>query len=258
MSDDSNTADLVARWRRVDQQAATEFFQRCAGKLISLVQTNLSAQLAQRLGPEYVVQSAYRSFFAGAREGRYDLPHSGNLWRHLVSITLHKLHNQVRPNTARKRDTFQQMSSEDDLGVVPADLLSQGPCPLEAVALVDEVSHAMSCFTPLQRQVFELRLQGHSVPEIAAAVIAHAATTAIPAAIHRCLRSTSNRTTAASSAAATPQPIPKRTALRKLALESGQWSSDANAARLAGVGAGTAGRLIRFIRASETPPPFLQ
>jgi hypothetical protein len=28
MSDDSNTPDLVARWRQGDQQAATELFQR--------------------------------------------------------------------------------------------------------------------------------------------------------------------------------------------------------------------------------------
>jgi RNA polymerase sigma-70 factor (ECF subfamily) len=133
------------------------------------VQHNLSAKLAQRFDPEDVVQSAYRSFFAGAREGRYDLPRGGNLWHLLVSITLHKLHKQVRRNTARKRDTFRQQCPEEGLGGIPADLLSLEPSPLEAVALVDEVSHAMSRFTPLQRQVFELRLQGHSVPEIAAA-----------------------------------------------------------------------------------------
>ena len=35
------------------------------------------------------MQSAYRSFFVGVREGRYALERGGDLWRLLVALTLH-------------------------------------------------------------------------------------------------------------------------------------------------------------------------
>src|SRR5262249_61833539 len=89
-------ASLLARWREGDQQAAAEIFRRYVGRLIGIVQARLSAKLARRVDPEDVVQSAYRSFFAGARNGQYDLPLGRDLWRLLVAITLHKLPDQVK------------------------------------------------------------------------------------------------------------------------------------------------------------------
>src|SRR5947209_1095765 len=87
---ESPSADLMARWRDGDQQAAGELFRRYADRLRALARTRLSARLARHVDPEDVVQSAYRSFFSGARSDRYALRRSGDLWRLLVSITLHK------------------------------------------------------------------------------------------------------------------------------------------------------------------------
>lgn len=86
MADNSN--HLVARWQQGDQTAAAELFQRYASRLIALARSQLSVKLAQRVDPEDVVQSVYRSFFVDARNGRYDFQHGGDLWRLLVTMTL--------------------------------------------------------------------------------------------------------------------------------------------------------------------------
>jgi RNA polymerase sigma factor (sigma-70 family) len=169
MADDA--ADLMARWRQGDQQAATELFQRYTDRLIGLARSRLSSCLAQRLDPEDVVQSAMRSFFSGTREGRYQLERGGDLWQLLVSITLHKLHKKVRRNTALKRDPGREQSFEAEAnGPDLVDLLlAREPSPIEAVALVDEVEQVMRRLQPGPRRMLELRLQGYNLEEIAAA-----------------------------------------------------------------------------------------
>ena len=165
----STPAELVARWRQGDQQAAAELFQRHVHRLVALAQARLSAKMAQRIDPEDVVQSAYRSFFAGTRDGRYDLQRGGDLWQLLVTITLHKLQNQVRHNLAQKRAMDQEQSIDQprDLCESPAPMLAQEPSPLEAVTLIDEVEHLMRSLDSNQRQILQLRLQGHDLREIA-------------------------------------------------------------------------------------------
>ena len=165
-----HSADLVARWRRGDQQAATELFHRYAERLIALARSRLSAKLAQRIDPEDVVQSAYRSFFGDARDGRYHIHAGGELWQLLVTITLHKLQVQVQRNTRQKRsvDRERNFGSEDSLVGLQAQVLSQEPSPVEAVALSDELEQLMRLLEPVERRMLELRLQGADVYEIAA------------------------------------------------------------------------------------------
>jgi RNA polymerase sigma-70 factor (ECF subfamily) len=167
--DDASLA-LVARWRQGDQQAATELFQRYAERLIGLARHNLSSRLSHRLDPEDVVQSVCRSFFAGARNGRFVLQQSGDLWRLLVGITLNKLQDKARRHTADKRSVNREQGfgSEDSLFGLQAQVLAREPSPEEAIALVDMLEKLMSPFDALQRRMIELRLQGYPLEEIAA------------------------------------------------------------------------------------------
>jgi RNA polymerase sigma-70 factor (ECF subfamily) len=164
------SGDLLARWRSGDQQAAVEVFRRYTDRLIALARSRLSPRLAQRIDPEDVVQSVYRSFFAESRAGRYDLQRGGDLWRLLVAITLHKLNDQIRRNTSHKRGVQREQNLGGDEGMTEffPDLLSNEPGPVEAVALFDELEQLMRGLSPPDRQVFQLRLQGHNLKEIAA------------------------------------------------------------------------------------------
>jgi RNA polymerase sigma factor (sigma-70 family) len=89
-----------------------------------------------------------------------------------VTITLRKLHHQVRWNKAEKRTVEREKSLDQngDSAADPTACLAPEPSPMEAVALVDEVQQVMRGLDPAERRMFELRLQGNNVEEIAAAV----------------------------------------------------------------------------------------
>ena len=168
---DPESAALVARWRAGDQQAAAELVQRFTQRLLALARAQLSGQLATRVDPEDVVQSAYRSFFAGARVDRYVLERSGDLWRLLAAITLHKLHHQVARHTAGKRAVAREEALQGDATLLGlrAELVAREPSPAEVAGLVDELQYLMRDLNPLHRQMVEMRLQGYPVQEIAEA-----------------------------------------------------------------------------------------
>src|SRR5262249_11277687 len=121
---------------------------------------------------EDVVQSVCRCFFADAREGRYELQRGGDLWRLLVTLTLHKLNDQVKRNRSAKRAVSRERTfgSEDSLNGLDAAQLARQPSPVEALALADELEQVMRRLRPVERRMLELRLQGYNLEEISAAV----------------------------------------------------------------------------------------
>jgi RNA polymerase sigma factor (sigma-70 family) len=169
-----SSAELLARWRAGDEQAASAIWQRYAEQLIALARTRLSRRLSRHVDPEDLVQSAYRSFFVAARSDRYVLRHSGDLWRLLVAITLHKLQNEFRRHSAQKRDMGHAYSLEDNHNLLK--LFAREPSPEEAAALEDELEQLLGRMKPVARLMVELCLQGYQVDEIAAATKKHPGT----------------------------------------------------------------------------------
>jgi RNA polymerase sigma-70 factor (ECF subfamily) len=167
---EDRSGDLVARWRQGDQQAAAQLFHRYAERLIVLARSHLTPKLAQRVDPEDVVQSVYRSFFAETRAGRYEFDRGGDLWHLLVAITHHKLYDQVKHNTRQKRAVAreQNLGKNGSFYGLETTLLAREPTPLEAAALSDTIEQLMRHLKPMHRNVFELRLKGYSTDEIAA------------------------------------------------------------------------------------------
>jgi RNA polymerase sigma factor (sigma-70 family) len=156
----------LARYRGGDERAAAEIFRRYVERLTRLARSRLSPRLAGRTDPEDVVLSAWRSFFVGARAGRFSLRRSGDLWRLLVSITMHKLYRQARRYGAQRRS----VAVEQSLERTPEDLLpvaDREPTPEEAVTLADELEAVMSRLDACGRRVLELRLQGEPLAAIA-------------------------------------------------------------------------------------------
>lgn len=165
---DDPSVNLMARWRAGDQQAAAELFDRYAKRLIALAQRRLPAKLGVRVDAEDIVQSVYRSFFIAARDGRYDLRHSGDLWRLLLGITMHKVQHQVRRHQAGKRAVDLERPAEGDARFpLPVEALAREPSVEEAVALTELLHQAMAGLDPRERQMVELRLQGYRLGEIA-------------------------------------------------------------------------------------------
>jgi RNA polymerase sigma-70 factor (ECF subfamily) len=168
----SDAEALLARWQQGDQKAAAQLFERYAGRLIALARSQLSARVAQRVDPEDVVQSVYRSFFLDSRNGRFQLQRGGDLWQLLVTMTLHKLTNQVNRHGAQKRAVSRERSfgSEDSLFGISGPRLARQPSPVEALALADQLEQLLHALEPPQRRIVELRLQGYNLDEIAGEV----------------------------------------------------------------------------------------
>ena len=139
---DWTSARLLAGYQAGDQQAADAIFNRYLERLTRLRGTRLSPRLASRTDADDVVMSAWRSFFLGARAGNFSLLRSGDLWRLLVSITLHKLYRQVRHHSAEMR----AVQSERPLNPVDDELHlldHREPTPEECFALSDELEFAL-------------------------------------------------------------------------------------------------------------------
>jgi RNA polymerase sigma-70 factor (ECF subfamily) len=165
---DEPSVHLLARYREGDEQAAVEIFERYLVRLTTLARARLSSKLARKVDPEDVVQSAYRSFFRSASEGKFVLQASGHLWSLLAKITLRKVYRQVERHSAAKMNVNQEQSHVHWDGI-PLEQVADEPSPYEVAAIAEMLRDVMTQLTVLQRQMLELHLQGHCVPDIAVA-----------------------------------------------------------------------------------------
>jgi len=157
---------LLERVRSGDERAAEALFLRYFERLTSLARSRLSSRLARRADPEDIVMSVYRSFFVGARSGRFNLARGGDLWRLLASITKHKLCRHARYQRADCRSVDAECSLDQISERQPLARQNQ-PTPEETVALADELEWALARLSEFGRRVLELRLQGLQLVEIA-------------------------------------------------------------------------------------------
>jgi len=163
-------ATLMQRFRDGDQDAAAQLFERYVGKLVSLAQRNLSSQLGRRIDAEDVVQSAFRSFFRGTRDGRFQLESGQDLWRLLAVMTVTKLKKQVEFHTAAKRDFQMERSPSPDDPHPAHNRTIEEPSPADSLALVEQIDRISAQLGRDQQRIFAMRLEGHQVEEIGAAI----------------------------------------------------------------------------------------
>lgn len=164
---DHESQELMAQVRAGADDAAEELFARYAERLIALVRVHLSEKYAARFDPEDVVQTALRSFFCGVREGRYLLAHSGDLWRLLAAIARHKLQHKVARHSAERRAVTREISQRGAADV-ERSALSSLPSPSDAILVAGEIEWILGQLAPVEQRMFELRLEGYTLDEIAA------------------------------------------------------------------------------------------
>jgi RNA polymerase sigma factor (sigma-70 family) len=160
---DEPSEQLLAKYQSGDQAAAEEIFRRYVSRLTVFARTRLAPRVAKRVDPEDIVLSAYRSFFVRARNGRFSLRRSGDLWRLLVGITLNKVRHQVARQRAEKRSIEREESAATWLD----ERFACHPPPEHAIAAADELEQIMASLSPVKRRILELRLLDYSLAEIA-------------------------------------------------------------------------------------------
>lgn len=168
MCDADASKALFIRLTAGEEAAAVEAFDLYVDRLAALAQSRLSARLAQRIDADDVVQSAFRSFFCGAREGRFVHGRGGDLWRLLSAIAINKVRMQARRHGAGRRDAAKEAALGDEIA---GDFVTtREPDPAEAAALIDELESLYRELPPNRRTMLELRLAGATVEEIADSV----------------------------------------------------------------------------------------
>ncbi len=157
----SSDESLFRHLQGGSEDAATALHMRFAPRLKALAKRSCGPELAQRLDPEDIVQSVFRSFFHAAKRGFYEAPTSEELWKILVVITLNKMRTQRAYHRAAKRDVrLTPGDSEYALQAVPDG-------KVDHVLLQLAVQEALEGLPPLAQQIANLRLEGFEVAQIA-------------------------------------------------------------------------------------------
>ena len=157
---------LLERCRQGDESAIRELFDRYCHRLIALVRSRSSPQLARRIDPEDVVFSVFRSFFLAVEDGRFTLTRDGDLWRLLAGMTRRKLLRQVRRHFADCRSVDREQPLDSSIGVEP---IAERPAEFAGGIVYPfiDFERLLEKFSPFVRRVAELRLMGMTYPEIA-------------------------------------------------------------------------------------------
>jgi RNA polymerase sigma factor (sigma-70 family) len=161
-----NSQVLLELFQAGQSDAAAAIFDRYVVRLIALARARIGAKLQRRVDAEDVVQSAFRSFFVHAKADGYQLSLSGDLWRLLASITLHKLYGQIEKHSAARRT----VRREAPANLSAANAVTPEPSPAEVVAALEQLHLAIRGLTPHEQAVLSRRLQGQSLSEVAAAI----------------------------------------------------------------------------------------
>lgn len=169
MSPLDSFASLMGRLKAGEDGAARVVFERFAHRLIGLARKSLDVRLLQKVDPEDVVQSAYKSFFIGQREAKWEFGGWDGLWGMLTLITLRKCAHRAEYYQAEKRDVRRELPPATDSvgGAVDAFALDREPQPEEAALLVETVQSLFQSLTDAdERAILEMSLQGFTATEI--------------------------------------------------------------------------------------------
>jgi RNA polymerase sigma-70 factor, ECF subfamily len=167
MSSGDTFADLLARVREGDDEAAEVIFHRFVDQLAAQASRHLSPAVRRRVDAEDVVQSVYRTFFKRVRQGEFQLDHWGSLWGLLTRITVRKCAHAGRGKNRPRESSF---TPAGDSSVSQNDLdwkaLAREPSPAEAAALNDVLDKLLDPLRESHRAIVNLTLEGYTQDEI--------------------------------------------------------------------------------------------
>jgi RNA polymerase sigma-70 factor (ECF subfamily) len=164
MSEEGSFHEVMTRLRAGDPEAAARVFHQFAQRLAALARTRLSARLRQKVDPEDVLQSVYKSFFLRHEQGQFQLEGWDSLWAILTVITLRKCGRWAEQFHTARRDVSREVAVTE--GPAGGALLSREPTPLEAGILAETVENLLRGLDGRERDMVQLSLQGYSVEEV--------------------------------------------------------------------------------------------
>src|SRR5262245_49379076 len=170
--------DDVTQWleglRQGDPDSAQKLWARYFQQLVRLAGSRLPGHVRREFDEEDVALSALRTFFSGVGEQRFpQLEARNDRWSLLVVITRRKVLAYLRHGSREKRGGGEVLGES---GLTPPDgggggldaLLGEEPTPAFAAEVADECRRLLDGLgDEALRQIAVLKMQGHSVEEIA-------------------------------------------------------------------------------------------
>src|SRR5262245_20682242 len=162
----------LRQFRDGDSVAAQRLWETYYPKLITLARRRLEGRNLVLSDEEDVALSAFKSFCFGVTKGRFpDLNDRDDLWRLLVTITLHKVSHAVRDATRQKRGSdyrVVRVTSRNEDESVLDELVGQEPTP-ELAAEIAEQCEMLLRQLPSKKlvDVAVLKMEGYTNKEIA-------------------------------------------------------------------------------------------
>jgi DNA-directed RNA polymerase specialized sigma24 family protein len=162
--------DPVTIWltqlREGEHSAARLLWETYFQRLVGLARVRLRAAPRRGADEEDVALSAFNSFCVRAEAGRFpDLSDRESLWRLLAAFTLRKAAHHARAEATAKRGGGVAVADGSD---VFDGVLGHEPDPALAAEVAEECERLLALLGNSDlRQVALLRMDGHSVEEIA-------------------------------------------------------------------------------------------
>jgi RNA polymerase sigma-70 factor (ECF subfamily) len=154
-------AALLDRLRRGDARAAGDLFRRYSRRVHALARAKCGTDLAARLDAEDIVQCVFRTFFHGAARGKYRLAPGADLWRLFATITVNAVRSQAEYHHAAKRDI---RAAPQTAAHSPLHRLAREEQAFVELRLL--VRDLLERLTATERQIVQMRLEGHQVEDI--------------------------------------------------------------------------------------------
>jgi RNA polymerase sigma-70 factor (ECF subfamily) len=159
--------DLMQRVAAGNEDAATDLFQRYARRLVALAASRLDPLTRQKIDPEDVAQSVWKSFFLRHGEGEFVLAGWSDLWTLLAVVTVRKCATRAAYFRTARRNVSREAVPVADATDDGWKLESDEPSPVETAILTEAVQTLLAELHPRDRDVLVLSLQGLSVTETA-------------------------------------------------------------------------------------------
>jgi RNA polymerase sigma factor (sigma-70 family) len=161
-------ADLLARARQGDRAALAELARQYEPEVRIMARVLLGPALRPFLDSLDLVQSVHRSLMVGLRNEKFELASPDRLVVLAVAMVRRKIGRLWRHHQRQKR--LAGGGPDSSLPDALNSLSTPDGDPARAVQVRDAIQHLCAHLDDGERQIMELRLQGHTTAEVARAL----------------------------------------------------------------------------------------
>ena len=141
----------------------SEVFEQFAQRLLGLARTRLPQKMSARVDADDVVQSVFRTFFRRHTKGQFHFESEYDVWHLLAAITYRKVLNTIRFHNQDLRNATREHPNPDQSPI----LADPNPGPESVMIMMDYTRWILDRLPDQHRQVMQLRMEGHTVREVA-------------------------------------------------------------------------------------------